>query len=193
MKKMILSLCLFSVSTLAQIPSPNLGGGLFLGGGTWIDNSGANGSFHSLVEIANNIITSHYSWDGGTSGFALDFHFNGNFFDVTYDGELVGNGSCVGKSCQFDISIAGNTLADGALDIHISEVLTFHNDALHRLGHSIQGDIRLVWAIELLRIDPSELPDLPIPSLPGLPLPGLPELPVPTPELPIPNPPLPVK
>jgi hypothetical protein len=130
----LLTLSLAACSAMAMTNLPN---GSFSGQGHWKDNTGASGDYSTAAVVANNGVSSTYTFNGQSKSFTMATPLDQNgFFPVTVAGTNVGSGYCWSVQCHYTISQDGGTL---------EETLTFYQTHLYRTGSKTVNGKTIIW------------------------------------------------
>lgn len=130
---LLFSLAGFGIDWTNGIPSGN-----WVGNGSWEDSENNTGEYTAGTEFFGNDVRLSYQWEGTAVYFELGFWWDGaGNFDVLYQDESVGKGSCSEDRCEYWSDIHG---------ARVTETWVFVNDnELHKFGSKTIGDHTVRW------------------------------------------------
>lgn len=168
MRLLLLSFLLLSFAGISNDYVDGLPNGHFAGEGSWQDNFGNEGTYHTYVAVENNDVRIDYGFDNQSLTIYLSFWFSGpGIFDVIHEDGVIGHGYCAIGECHYEIS---------ANDVYSAESLYFSTEdgsitSLVKNGHQQIGDRIIHWQDNLVSLNIETDPPIAEPYPPELVLP----------------------
>jgi hypothetical protein len=145
MKKLVMAFLFLASAVQAIDYRDSFPDGRYLGRGDWSNNYGEEGDYVSYVNIDANDVHTDYVWKVGHRSINVSFWFYGQgWFSVVYQGNIVGEGFCMERQCQYDMQIG---------DARYTETFGFDGDHFRKIGHRKSGDRITRWEDLLYKLD----------------------------------------
>ncbi len=145
MKKLLITLFLFSNLIRASDVQDGLPEANYEGTGIWKDDEGNEGHYTSKASIAGNELSLEYKYDDHEFATTLLFSFVGpGKFKVLHNDAEIGKGFCIRHHCQYYMEIG---------DATYGETLDFGDGRLEKFGFRRTKDSFYRWSEELDKIE----------------------------------------